>query len=194
MVHQQVPTCRKMANVPKNTPYVTYIPLKDLYCWSFIQLFRKTNMKSIWSFSTTNSIIYYIQAVGCSTIKTRNTVGHAVLKKKSNDWWLFTHLLQLITPMTEQLLLGIGHLLTVETKHAGHQCRHMLLSPVASGCTIHGYALAPGTDSLPRNKWIRWDQSLIEGHRTIKPILHQVDLCQHLSPPEVPQWDGILWP
>ena len=116
-------------------------------------------------------------------------------EKESNDWRSFTHLLQLITPMIEQVLLGIGHLLlTVKTKHAGHQRRYMLLSPVASGCTIHSYALIPGTYSLPRNKQIRWDQSLIEGHRTIKLILHQVNLSQHLSPPEVPQWDGILWP
>ena len=116
-------------------------------------------------------------------------------EKESNDWQSFTHLLQLIPSMTEQVLLGISHLLlTVKTKHAGHQHRHTMLSPVASGCTIHGYALTPGTDSLPWNKWIRWDQFLIEGHRTVKPILQQVNLSQHLSPPEVPQWDGILWP
>ena len=88
--------------------------------------------------------------------------------------------------MTEQVLFGISHLLlTVKTKHAGHQRRCSMLSPVASGCTIHSYALAPGTDSLPWNKQIGWDQSLIEGHRMVKPILQQVNLFQHLSLPKV---------
>ena len=116
-------------------------------------------------------------------------------EKEPNDWWSFTHLLQLIPSMTEQVLFGISYLLlTVITKHAGHQHRHSMLSPVASGCTIHSYALTPGTDSLPWNKQIGWDESLIKGHRTVKLILQQVNLFQHLSLPKVLQWDGILWP
>ena len=116
-------------------------------------------------------------------------------EKESNDWQSFTHLFQLVTSMTEEVLLSISHLLlTVKTKHAGHQHRHSILSPVASGCTIHGWALAPGTNSLPWNKWVRQDLCLIKGHWMVKLILQQVDLSQHLLQPKVPQWDRILWP
>ena len=77
-------------------------------CWSFIHL----SMKYSWS---------------CSA------------EKESNDWWSFTHLSQLVTPMMEEVLLCISHLLlTIKAKHASHQCRHSMLLPVASSCTIHG--------------------------------------------------------
>ena len=116
-------------------------------------------------------------------------------EKEPNDWWSFTNLLQLIPSMTEQVLFGISHLLlTIKTKHAGHQCRHSTLSPVASGYTIHGYALAPGTDSLPWNKWVRQDQCLIKGHQMVKLILQQVDLSQHLLQPKCQSGIGSFGP
>ena len=60
--------------------------------------------------------------------------------------------------MTEEILLGISHLLlTVKAKHAGHQCRHSMLSPVASGCTSYmavplpqALTPCPGTNRLGR--------------------------------------------
>ena len=102
---------------------------------------------------------------------------------------------QLVTPMTEEILLGISHLLfTLEAIHAGHQCRHSMLSPVASGHTIDSNTFSPGTDTLPCNQWVRWNQCLIKDHWMVKLILHQVDLSQDLLHPEMPQWDRISWP
>ena len=147
-------------------------------------------MKSIQSFSRLSVVftMYKLLVIHSLNMKYSWSCSPG---NEPNDWWLFTHQLQLITSMAVQVLHGVGHLLlTVETKHAGHQCRHTLLLPVASGCTIHSYAFAPGANQLPRNKWIGWDLVLLKGHRTIKPILHQVNFSQYLSPSEVTHWDG----
>ena len=73
-----------------------------------------------------------------SDLNTGNTVGCAVLNRNIDDWGSFTYLLQLVIPMTEEILLGISHLLlTVKAKHAGHQCRHGMLPLVTSGCTVN---------------------------------------------------------
>ena len=151
-------------------------------------------MKSIQSFSRLSAAttMYKLLVIHCLNMKYSWSCS---TENEPNDWWSFTYLLQLIPSMAVQVLLGVGHLLlTIKTKHAGHQCRHTLLLPEASGCTIHGYALAPGTDPLPMNKWIGWDPVLFKGHRMIKLILHQVNFSQYLSPSEVTHRDGILRP
>ena len=151
-------------------------------------------MKSIQSFSrlTVSFTMYKLLVIHILNMKYSWLCSP---ENKPNDWWSFTHLLQLVPSMAVQVLLGVSHLLlTIKPKHASHQHRCMLLSPIASGCTIHSYALTPGADPLPGYKWIGQDPVLFKGHRKIKPILHQVNFSHHLSLSKMMHWDGILGP
>ena len=136
-------------------------------------------MKSIQSFSwlTVSFTIHKLLVIHILNMKYSWSCSP---ENKPNDWWSFTYLLQLVPSMTTQVLLGVGHLLlTIKAKHASHQCRSTLLSPIASGCTIYCYALAPGANPLPRYKWHGRDPALFKRHRNVKPILHQVDFSHH---------------